>query len=373
MGATQVSPSALCIVVLLLSGGQAVAANAYYGRLIGSLESPIHELRGDVYAVDARTLFIKGFSYNGYEDQDTVFFGGSSPKSGTDGFVIPNENGSTERLAKSYDNQDLTLTLPEGKTLKELKWVTLLNREEFDVLGEVRIPTGFDYPRPQRLNALSGIHKVNSDRIYVVDAQTFLIPNFTYDGAAPDAFFWVGHGNKPTPNGIQVPDENGKIEPLRRYDAKTLVLTLPGELTVFDIDWISVWCRAFTIDFGHIRIPKTLNVPPSLKMLGVAPQPEYEIEISAGDTTLFIPFQYPPAELLPHDLFSSNEPAIDSLNNDVASWGRRRSLSPTNPDHVALPNAQSTSILPQPSNTKATEFSTALHLLKPIPLLRAAP
>jgi hypothetical protein len=52
-------------------------------------------------------------------------------------------------------------------------------------LGEVKVPSGFDYPRPQRLNALSGIHKVSSDRVYVVDAQTFLIPNFTYDGTAP--------------------------------------------------------------------------------------------------------------------------------------------------------------------------------------------
>ena len=53
----------------------------------------------------------------------------------------------------------------------------------------MRIPTGFDYPRPQRLASLSGIHDVSSDRIYVVDAQTFLVPNFTYDGTAP--------GNKP--------------------------------------------------------------------------------------------------------------------------------------------------------------------------------
>lgn len=87
-----------------------------------------------------------------------------------------------------------------------------------------------------------------------------------------DAFFWVGSGSKPGQEGVQVPDENGKLEPLRRYDTKTLVLTLPGDLTVFDIEWLSVWCRAFGIDFGHIRIPKNLNVPPSLKMLGVAPQ-----------------------------------------------------------------------------------------------------
>ena len=36
-------------------------------------------------------------------------------------------------------------------------------------------------------------------RVVVVDAQTFLIPNFTYDGQAPDAHFWVGEGTRPGP------------------------------------------------------------------------------------------------------------------------------------------------------------------------------
>ena len=87
-----------------------------------------------------------------------------------------------------------------------------------------------------------------------------------------DAKFWVGRGNRPSPQGIRVPDENGKEVPLRRYDRKTIVLTLPGDLTVFDIGHFGVWCEAFTVDFGHIHIPPGLNVPPSLKMLGVAPQ-----------------------------------------------------------------------------------------------------
>jgi hypothetical protein len=32
-----------------------------------------------------------------------------------------------------------------------------------------------------------------------------------------------------------VSDENGSNEPLRLYDDKTLVIVLPGELTIFDI------------------------------------------------------------------------------------------------------------------------------------------
>lgn len=50
-----------------------------------------------------------------------------------------------------------------------------------------------------------------------------------------DAKFWVGRGQKPTASGIRIPDENGRETPLRKYDQKTIVLTLPGDLTVFDI------------------------------------------------------------------------------------------------------------------------------------------
>nr|CAD7421787.1 unnamed protein product [Timema poppensis] len=139
--------------------------------------------------------------------------------------------------------------------------------------GDVKIPKNLDYPKPQKIDALNGVHAVSSENIVVVDAQTLLIPSFSYDGEAPDAKFWVGRGPKPSSQGVRVADENGKEDPLRRYDRKTIVLTLPGDLTVFDIGHFGVWCEAFAVDFGHIRVPgRSLNVPPSLHMLGVSPQ-----------------------------------------------------------------------------------------------------
>jgi Electron transfer DM13 len=63
------------------------------------------------------------------------------------------------------------------------------------------------------------------------------------DSKNEDAKFWVGRGIKPSPNGLRIPDENGKEAPLRRYDRKTIVLTLPGDLTVFDIGHFGVWCE----------------------------------------------------------------------------------------------------------------------------------
>ncbi|KAI8422929.1 hypothetical protein MSG28_014033 [Choristoneura fumiferana] len=126
--------------------------------------------------------------------------------------------------------------------------------------GDVRIPAGVEFPKPARVGALRGVHGVSSDAVVVVDAQTLL--------------FWVGRGAKPSPAGVRIPDENGKEAPLRKYDRKTIVLTLPGELTVFDIGHFGVWCEAFTVDFGHVALPREqlANIPPSLKMLGVSPQ-----------------------------------------------------------------------------------------------------
>lgn len=51
--------------------------------------------------------------------------------------------------------------------------------------GDVKIPRGFDYPRPQKIERLQGVHGISSDNIVIVDAQTLLVPNLSYDGEAP--------------------------------------------------------------------------------------------------------------------------------------------------------------------------------------------
>ena len=61
-----------------------------------------------------------------------------------------------------------------------------------------------DYPRPRKITGFNGQHQVKSGRVVIVDAQTFLIPSFNYDGQAPDAHFWVGTGERPGPEGIWI-------------------------------------------------------------------------------------------------------------------------------------------------------------------------
>lgn len=112
------------------------------------------------------------------------YVGNTRAPSNIGGFRIRDERGSNGVL-KKYRNKDITLTLPEGKTLRDIKWFSIWC-DEFSVnFGDVPIPTNLDFPRPQKVEKLSGVHAVKSDNIVIVDAQTLLIPNFSYDGEAP--------------------------------------------------------------------------------------------------------------------------------------------------------------------------------------------
>ncbi|CAH0777887.1 unnamed protein product, partial [Bemisia tabaci] len=275
----------LCLsIAAVLSSGVLLteAAEPYYGKFIGSLRTQHHGVTGDVYAVDSRNLHIRNFNYDG-EGPAAYFYAGNSKAPSSSGFQLRDEKGKSVPLRK-YRNEHVTVTLPDGKTLNNIKWFSVWCDEFAVNFGDVKIPKNFEYPKPQKIGQLNGIHGVSSDNVIIVDAQTLLIQSFSYDGEAPDAKFWVGVGPTPSPQGIRVPDENGKETPLKRYNRKHIVLTLPKDLTVFDIGHFGVWCEAFTVDFGHVEIPQgNLNVPPSLKMLGVSPQSKLNCEVLHDD------------------------------------------------------------------------------------------
>ena len=77
--------------------------------------------------------------------------------------------------------------------------------------GEVFIPANLEVPKPRVLPEFKRLaHGLRSGNISVLDAKTFYIPNLHYDGAGPDAYFWVGNGTEPSPLGIKVPSEMGR-------------------------------------------------------------------------------------------------------------------------------------------------------------------
>jgi len=256
----------LRLVVFITALKSAPCEEPYYGKKIGPLSTLFHKVSGDVYAVDMKRVHIRNFLYDG-AGPDAFFWAGATAKPSSNAFIIPDERGTKEVL-QPYNKKSITMTLPGKKTIKDIKWISVWCRAFSANFGDVFVPEGFEPPQNKTLEPLVGVtHDVSADAIVVLDAKTFLIPNLTYDGQGPDAHFWVGTGDKVTKDGTPIPDENGSDDPLGPYDGKTVKIKLPGNLTVFNIDYLALWCGVAAVEFGHIRIPRDLNVPPANSML----------------------------------------------------------------------------------------------------------
>ncbi|XP_075229163.1 cytochrome and DOMON domain-containing protein knickkopf [Lycorma delicatula] len=240
-----------------------VHSEKYRGKYLGKLNSYHHQVSGDVYAVDAYTLLLTGFNYDG-NGPDTFFWAGASNRPGPQGFIVPDEHGKTNILDR-YFNKDFTVTLPDHKKITDIKWFAIYDLSTQNAFGDVYIPEEFEPPETQKISQLSKrSNGVSSGSLEIIDAKTIMIPDFTYNGAGKDTYFWVGVGPQPSSKGFKVPDEYGYLEPLRLYSKETITLELPGDLTVFDLDWLSVYNVETKENFGSVILPDNPNVPPSL-------------------------------------------------------------------------------------------------------------
>ncbi|KAK9722443.1 Electron transfer DM13 [Popillia japonica] len=235
----------------------------YKGKYIGKFNTYDHQVSGDVYAVDEYTLLLSKFTYSG-DGKDTFFWAGSVNRPGPQGFIIPDEHGVTNVLER-YVNKEFTLNLPDNKKITDLKWFAVYDIRSQNTFGDIYIVDEFEPPKVQSVPKLEGkSNNVNSESIEIIDAKTLRIPKFEYDGLGKRVHFWVGVGPQPASKGHVVPDEYGYVDPLRKYTGQTVILELPGDLTIFNIDWFSVYDLETNTNFGSIFIPEGLNVPPSL-------------------------------------------------------------------------------------------------------------
>jgi len=108
-----------------------------------------------------------------------------------------------------------------------------------------------------------------SGQVYTKGDSTIVIKNFKFPQPGPDAFFWVGGSSEfpypspsaapgypilfPNPTGKTVSYDDPNIPSIPAWDGvEDIELELPSGLTVDKISWLSVWCRTFTHNFGHV-------------------------------------------------------------------------------------------------------------------------
>lgn len=54
------------------------------------------------------------------------------------------------------------------------------------------------------------------------------------------------------------------MDPIHAYKGEDVIIQLPGDMTVFNIDWLSIFDVKTKSNYGSVIIPDGLNVPPSL-------------------------------------------------------------------------------------------------------------
>ncbi|BFF91520.1 protein Skeletor [Drosophila madeirensis] len=273
---------AMLLNCLVCQAARRAPPEPYYGRYIGDFTNFAHGIKGHIYAVDESTMFVKSFAYDG-TGPDAFFWVGKTPRPSPDGYIIPypeEYTGVDPPILQAHNKTDIILRLPMGKRIKDIRWLSVWCRRFTVDFGEVFIPPNLDIPKPRVLPEFKRLaHGLRSSNISVLDAKTFYIPNLHYDGAGPDAYFWVGNGSEPNIMGIKVPNEVGSLEPLRGYQGEDIEIQLPGSLTVYDIDWLAVWCVEYRHNFGHVYIPRDMDVPPALGQTKITttttPRPVY--------------------------------------------------------------------------------------------------
>ncbi|CAL4081060.1 unnamed protein product, partial [Meganyctiphanes norvegica] len=279
--------------------GLCYGEDVYVGKSMGELNSYHHQVGGEVYAVDSHKFLIKNFMYDGY-GRDTFFWAGSTPRPGPQGFIVPNERGRTNKL-EGYLNKDITIVLPDGKSIKEIKWLSVYDLSRLETFGDVYIPEGFEAPQRETLNKISSKSgEIKSGPVIIVDSKTIVISEFTYGGSGEEVYFWVGVGPQPHSQGQKIPDEYGYMTPLGQYKKKSITLQIPGDKDVFTIDWLAVYDIKNEKVLGSMIIPNELNIPPSL------------VKVIPHESTL------PNCEMLHKDLMISWEVFGDVITVEIA-------------------------------------------------------
>ncbi|XP_065909721.1 protein Skeletor, isoforms B/C-like [Dysidea avara] len=102
-------------------------------------------------------------------------------------------------------------------------------------------------------------HEVRGN-VYAISCSELVIENFYYDGFGPAVYAFVG---KNPSNG---PDRNsGGVDATVTFGSQTFVrfprsrhtntviqIKLPDSYNINEANWLSIWCRSFSANFGHI-------------------------------------------------------------------------------------------------------------------------
>ncbi|VDD94738.1 unnamed protein product [Enterobius vermicularis] len=222
-----------------------------FGVFIGKLSDPVsEETRGYVYVVNETTLQILNFTYSNTAP-DAYFWLDRNESPTKEGLKIPTFEYGFHNLG--------SITIPQNLMIPKVQFLTS---------GDTT------------LTLKGSRYNVDSGPLLVIDRKTIKIFAFKFDGdKAPDGYFFVGRGpNVAHDAGIKVPIRGRDTPELitamnERYrGGQDIIIDLPDDYDIYHIDWLSIYCYKFRVDFGHVPINNiSQRIPPH-----VPPQKRHE-------------------------------------------------------------------------------------------------
>jgi len=267
---------AVCALLLLAAVGLVAVNGQDCGKehpkvgLSAELDTFQHDVSGTVVIVDDCSFKVENFKYDG-TGPDVFWYAADTKENLDSGFImdsIPKEHGPWD------GSEEVMITLPEGVTWDDVNAISVWCRafgidfgstvfppveekeeeeeaeEEEEEEEEAEDECGMEHEKFNTTGELETFQHEVTGTVVIIDDCSFEVKNFTYDGTGPDVFWYAADTRENLDTGFimdAIPEEHGPWD-----GSEEVIVKLPEGVTWDDVNVISVWCRAFGIDFGSV-------------------------------------------------------------------------------------------------------------------------
>jgi Electron transfer DM13 len=224
-----------------LASAQAQAPYAKAGWQ-ATLSTAAHGVRGTATILDADTYRVDNFFYDGGGITVYFYLGATDTRQAFTNGLSTGPN----LLGTAYNGGSLTIDLPPGQTFDNYRaisvWCTAAGVSFGSGTFAPYARAGWEAPLATFGHGVRGT-------VTIVDADTFRVDNFHYDGRGISVFFYLGTSDLRTAfsAGLQTGPQLLRSTP---YVNESLTIDLPPGRTLADFQAISVWCVAAGANFG---------------------------------------------------------------------------------------------------------------------------
>ena len=220
-------------------------ANGLYDRAAWAADIPpgAHDSQGVATIIDERTIHVEHFTYDGTAPAVYFYLGATDTHNAfLNGLQLQPE------LDRAYDDESITLYLPANESLDNYGAISVWCAEfSVNFASASFAQPAAVYDRAGWVaDIMPGAHQAQG-LATIINERIIFVEHFTYDGLAPDVYFYLGatNTNNDFLNGLGLLPRFD-----RAYADESLVRTLPDGENLDGYGAISVWCAQANANFS---------------------------------------------------------------------------------------------------------------------------